>query len=163
MVFTHDTEVALAFAAALVNTDVNADSDVDGLPDVAALDALMGEWTWTGSRTHDDRELEQVRELRPRLRAMWESDKDEVVLIANDLLTEFHALPSWSSTTSGITTCMPHPVTRRWPPGWQSKPRWPSSTWFAPTNSTDSGSAGTSTAAMSWSTSRATDPSGTAT
>jgi predicted RNA-binding Zn ribbon-like protein len=93
VVFTHDTEVALAFAAALVNTDVNADSDVDRLPDVAALDDLMSGWTWTGTRTHDDRELQQVRELRPRLRTMWESDKDEVVVIANNLLTEFHALP----------------------------------------------------------------------
>src|ERR1700712_5557815 len=93
MLFAHDTEVSLAFAAVLVNTDINADSDVDALPDVAALDALISSWNWTGSRTHDEVELREVRELRPRLRKIWESNKDEVVVIANDLLLEFHALP----------------------------------------------------------------------
>ena len=38
MDFTHDTEVALNAAAALVNT---AGSDGDRLPDVAALDAFF--------------------------------------------------------------------------------------------------------------------------
>ena len=64
MLFTHDTEVALAFAVALVNTD----SDVDELTDVATLDDLFSRWNWTGSRTHDEAELREVRQLRPRLR-----------------------------------------------------------------------------------------------
>jgi predicted RNA-binding Zn ribbon-like protein len=89
VLFTHDTEVALAFAVALVNTD----SDVDTLVDVAALDDLVSSWDWTGSRTHDDAELREVRRLRPRLRKIWESDKDGVATIANGLLAEFHALP----------------------------------------------------------------------
>jgi predicted RNA-binding Zn ribbon-like protein len=89
VLFTHDTELALAFAVALVNTD----GDVDGLTDVAALDDLVSTWNWTGSRTHDEAELREVRELRPRLRMIWESDKDGVATIANDLLAEFHALP----------------------------------------------------------------------
>ena len=93
MLFAHDTEVSLAFAATLVNTDVNAGSDIDQLPDVAALDELMSSWNWTGSRTHDAAELQAVRELRPRLRKIWESDKDEVVVLANGLLLEFQALP----------------------------------------------------------------------
>ena len=38
MIFAHDTEVALAAAAALVNT---ADGDDEHLPDVAALDEFV--------------------------------------------------------------------------------------------------------------------------
>ena len=89
MLFTHDTDVGLAFAAALVNTD----GDVDELTDLAALDDLVSTWKWTGSRTHDETELREVRQLRPRLRMVWESDKDGVATIANGFLAEFHALP----------------------------------------------------------------------
>ena len=89
MLFAHDTEVALAFAVELINTD----GDTDALPDVAALDALVSSWNWTGSRAHDEAELHQVRQLRPRLRRIWESEEDEVVAIANGLLAEFKALP----------------------------------------------------------------------
>src|SRR4051794_7704828 len=89
MLFTHDTELALGAAVALVNTD----SDAEGLPDTKALDDFVATWNWTGSRTHDDRELREVRRLRPRLRRVWESDKDGAVAITNSLLAEFHALP----------------------------------------------------------------------
>ena len=89
MLFTHDTEVALAGAVALINTD----GDAEALPDTAALDDFISTWNWTGSRTHDEEELREVRQLRPRLRAAWESDKDGVVVIANGLLSEFRALP----------------------------------------------------------------------
>ena len=89
MLFTHDTELALGFAVALVNTD----GDTDELTDVEALDELVSTWSWTGSRTHDEAELREVRRLRPRLRTIWESDKDGVAAIVNDLLAEFHALP----------------------------------------------------------------------
>lgn len=87
--FAHDTEVALAFAVALVNTA----GEVDALPDVAALDQFVSTWNWTGSQARDDAELREVRQLRPRLRKIWESDKDGVVMIANELLAEFRALP----------------------------------------------------------------------
>jgi predicted RNA-binding Zn ribbon-like protein len=89
MLFTHDTEVALAAAAAWVNTK----GTVEQLPDVAALDAFVEEWGWTGSRTHDQAELAAVQDLRPRLRQIWELDKEGVVALVNDLLVEFHALP----------------------------------------------------------------------
>ena len=45
MLFAHDTEVALTAAAALVNTDSASD---EALPDVAALDAFVAAWGWTG-------------------------------------------------------------------------------------------------------------------
>ena len=89
MLFTDDTEVALAAAAAWVNTA----GDVEGLPDPAALDEFVAHWGWTGSRTHDEGELAAVRELRPRLRRVWELDRDGVVALVNQLLVEFRALP----------------------------------------------------------------------
>ena len=89
MVFTHDTELALSAAAAWVNTD----SAGDTMPDVAALDAFVATWGWTGSRTHDAAELVAVKQLRPRLRRLWELDRDGVVGLVNELLAEFRALP----------------------------------------------------------------------
>lgn len=89
MLFTHDTELALAAAAAWINTD----SDNELLPDPAALDAFVEHWGWTGSRERDDAELRAVRALRPRLRRLWELDRDGVVTLVNDVLAEFRALP----------------------------------------------------------------------
>ena len=90
MLFAHDTEVALAAAAALVNT---LDGDDDALTDVAALDAFVQQWGWTGSRRCDAEELAQVRALRPRLRRLWEVDEDGVVEIVNGMLRDARALP----------------------------------------------------------------------
>jgi len=90
VLFAHDTEVALAAAAALVNT---ADGEDDHLPDLAALDEFVRTWGWTGAREHDEAELRAVRDLRPRLRRVWEVGEEEVVEIVNDLLREARALP----------------------------------------------------------------------
>lgn len=89
MTFTHDTEVALTGAAAWVNTD----DETDAIPDIAALDAFVSAWGWTGSRTHDEAELLAVKALRPRLRRLWALDKDRLVEVVNELLAEFRALP----------------------------------------------------------------------
>jgi predicted RNA-binding Zn ribbon-like protein len=90
VLFAHDTEVALAAAAALVNTD---SPDGEQLPDVEALEAFVREWGWTGSRRRDRDELDEVRALRPRLRRFWELDVDGVAELVNTLLREAHALP----------------------------------------------------------------------
>ncbi|HEY3010756.1 MAG TPA: CGNR zinc finger domain-containing protein [Micromonosporaceae bacterium] len=90
MLFAHDTEVALAAAAALVNT---ADGDDELLPDIAALDEFVRVWRWTGRRDRDEAELRAVRDLRPRLRRLWEASEEGVVEIVNDLLREGGALP----------------------------------------------------------------------
>ena len=90
MVFAHDTEEALASAAALVNT---AGRGAERLPDLAALDRFLSDYGWTGSREHSAAELRSVHELRPRLRRIWEGDEDEVVSIVNTLLRESQALP----------------------------------------------------------------------
>lgn len=89
MIFAHDTEVALTAAAALVNTD----GDTEELIDATALDAFVTRTGWTGSRTHDAAELEAVRALRPRLRALWNADEDTAVETVNAMLRETRALP----------------------------------------------------------------------
>jgi predicted RNA-binding Zn ribbon-like protein len=88
--FAHDTEEALVAATALINTD-----DIDGerLPDVAALDAFLRKYGWTGRHDGTDAELVSVRELRPRLRRLWDTDERGMVDIVNQLLRESHALP----------------------------------------------------------------------
>jgi predicted RNA-binding Zn ribbon-like protein len=90
VLFAHDTEVALASAAALVNT---GRGDTDLLPDVAALDEFVQEWGWTGERTHDQAELDAVRRLRPQLERLWEITEDDAVELVNTLLREANALP----------------------------------------------------------------------
>ena len=89
MLFAHDTEVALTAAAALVNTG----QDTEELPDMAALDRFVAQWRWTGSRTHDQAELNAVRRLRPRLAQLWELPEDGAVALVNALLQEANALP----------------------------------------------------------------------
>jgi predicted RNA-binding Zn ribbon-like protein len=88
LLFAHDTEVALAAAAALVNTEPEGT-----LQTVDDLDRFVATWGWTGSRRHTRAELDAVRELRPRLRQVWHADPDAAVAIVNQLLREAHALP----------------------------------------------------------------------
>jgi predicted RNA-binding Zn ribbon-like protein len=90
VIFAHDTEVALAAAAALVNTGRD---DAEDLPDVAALDEFVAIWQWSGERTHDQAELDAVRRLRPRLERLWEIGEDEAAALVNALLREANALP----------------------------------------------------------------------
>jgi predicted RNA-binding Zn ribbon-like protein len=91
MVFAHDTERALAAAAALVNTG-RAD-DGDQLTTLQELDELVSAWQWSGPRTGDWAELAAVRELRPTLAEFWSADKDSVVEVVNQVLRERRALP----------------------------------------------------------------------
>ena len=90
LLFAHDTEVSLNATAALVNT---ARGGAEELPDVAALDAFVDAWQWTGSRAHDEAELDAVRQLRPRLERLWHMTEDEAVDLVNTLLRDANALP----------------------------------------------------------------------
>jgi predicted RNA-binding Zn ribbon-like protein len=90
VIFAHDTEVALASAAALVNTGRGGQ---ELLGDVAPLDQFVTDWGWTGMRAHDQAELAAVRELRRRLEQLWTMDKDAAVQLVNALLREASALP----------------------------------------------------------------------
>ena len=90
MLFAHDTEMSLNATAELVNT---ARGGEEGLADIAALDAFVEHWRWTGSRTRDQAELDAVRALRPRLARLWEMTEDEAVVLVNALLRDANALP----------------------------------------------------------------------
>src|SRR5947209_18570015 len=90
MLFAHDTEMALAAAAALVNTAADGE---ERLADPAALAAFLDTWEFTGSRVGDDAELAGVRRLRSVLAGIWTADEDEVVAVVNRLLRDGHALP----------------------------------------------------------------------
>src|ERR1700747_2626193 len=81
MIFAHDTEVALASAAALVNTGRGGK---ELLPGLAELDRFVADWGWTGGRAHDQAELDAVRRLRPRLARLW--DPGSVVTAAPALV-----------------------------------------------------------------------------
>jgi predicted RNA-binding Zn ribbon-like protein len=90
MLFAHDTEMSFNGTAALVNTGRGG---AEELPDIAALDAFVEQWGWTGSRAHDQAELDAVRALRPRLAGLWDMTEDDAVRLVNTLLRDANALP----------------------------------------------------------------------
>lgn len=91
MMFAHDTEVALAVAAALVNT---RQPDGDTLAEPAGLTGFLEEHPYTGRIAGDETELEDVRAMRERLREVWDApDRDSVVGLVNTLLEESGARP----------------------------------------------------------------------
>ncbi|MCI4676948.1 CGNR zinc finger domain-containing protein [Candidatus Mycolicibacterium alkanivorans] len=92
MLFSHDTEVTLRAACALVNSD-RADGEQMG--DQPALDAYLNSWGWTGRRDHDEAELESVHKLRRRLGRIWAAADDEVRAVGqiNALLADTKAAP----------------------------------------------------------------------
>ena len=89
MLFAHDTEASLLAAVALVNSA----EEPDTLTSVAALDAFYAEHAYTGSRTHDQAELDEVRALRAPLRTLLTSTRDDAVGIVNRMLAESGAVP----------------------------------------------------------------------
>jgi predicted RNA-binding Zn ribbon-like protein len=90
VLFAHDTEVALAAAAALANTRRETP---DSLRTAADLDAFVRRWEWTGRRSRSREELAAVRALRPTLDRIWQADLDEAVELVNGLLRNAGALP----------------------------------------------------------------------
>ena len=89
MLFTHDTELALLAAVALVNSAEAPDT----LTDVEELKAFLDRHEFTGTRAGDAAELASVRALRPRLRTLMTSDRDTAAGLVNTLLGEERALP----------------------------------------------------------------------
>ncbi|WP_447646540.1 ABATE domain-containing protein [Nocardioides zeae] len=120
MLFAHDTEISLAAAVQLVNTA----EEPDTLATVADLDAHYADYGYTGRHDRTRAELDEVRALRPRLRTLLTSTRDEAVDIVNAMLAEARALPSSRGTTAGTGTCTPStPTGRSWSAS-SSRPRW---------------------------------------
>jgi len=91
MLFSHDTEVSLAAAAALVNT-VGLDGDT--LVTLADFDSYLARNRYSGVICRTPQELESVRVLRPRLRRFWTiKDRDEAAALVNEILEEADARP----------------------------------------------------------------------
>jgi predicted RNA-binding Zn ribbon-like protein len=92
MLFSHDTEITLRAACALINSD-----RVDGeqLGDAAALEAFLDGWGYTGRRDHDGAELTSIHRLRERLGKIWAVADDEVRTVeqVNGLLSDTKAAP----------------------------------------------------------------------
>jgi predicted RNA-binding Zn ribbon-like protein len=74
-------------------TLVNSDGALDELEGIEELDAFYAEHEYTGRRDGDRAELDAVRRLRPRLRALLTSDRDGAVTLVNEMLAEANALP----------------------------------------------------------------------
>jgi predicted RNA-binding Zn ribbon-like protein len=92
MLFSHDTELTLRAASVLVNSDR---VDGEGLADMAALNAYLDGFGWTGRRDHDDAELASVHRLRERLGKIWSAaaDEERTVALVNGLLSDTKAAP----------------------------------------------------------------------
>jgi predicted RNA-binding Zn ribbon-like protein len=89
VLFTHDTEAALLAAVALANSA----EEPDTLTTTGELTAFLDAHEFTGARIGDQAELAGVRDLRPRLRLLLTSDRDDAAELVNLLLGEEHALP----------------------------------------------------------------------
>ena len=91
MLFSHDTEVSLAEAAALVNT---VELDGDTLVTLADLDDFLARHPYSGVIRRTPEEVEFVRALRPRLRKFWTvAGRDEAAALVNEILDEADARP----------------------------------------------------------------------
>jgi predicted RNA-binding Zn ribbon-like protein len=89
MVFAYDSEMALQSAVELVNSD----DEPDTLTTVAALDDYFARWRYTGRHERTRAELDEVRALRPRLRALLLAERDEAVTLVNAILAEVTLRP----------------------------------------------------------------------
>jgi len=89
VVFAHDTELSLLAAVALANSALEPDT----MTTVEDLDAFFVEHEYTGSHRHDRKELDEVRALRPALRTLLTSDRDDTVAQVNRMLANASALP----------------------------------------------------------------------
>lgn len=89
MVFVYDSEIALRAGVELVNSA----SDPDTLTSVADLDEFYARWRFTGRHERTRAELDAVRALRPRLRALLTADRDHAVALVNGLLAEVTLRP----------------------------------------------------------------------
>lgn len=93
MVFAHDTTAALLLAADLVNSDE--------LTDVGALEAFLDKHLVEPRRRAAAADLDAVRALRPRLRAIWAATSPEPLAeLINGLLRDSGARP-WLTDHGG--------------------------------------------------------------
>jgi predicted RNA-binding Zn ribbon-like protein len=89
VLFAHDTTLALQAAVTLVNSE----DDPDTLTAVADLDRIWDDYGYSGRHDRTRAELDAVRALRPRLRALLTAGRDEAAALVNQMLSEAQAVP----------------------------------------------------------------------
>jgi len=89
VVFTHDTDLALQAAVTLVNSA----EEPDTLTTVPELDQVWDDYGYSGRHERSRAELEAVRAIRPRLRALLTADRAVAVDLVNEMLSEARAVP----------------------------------------------------------------------
>jgi predicted RNA-binding Zn ribbon-like protein len=89
VVFAHDTEMALQAAAWLANSA----EDPDTLTSLDELRAHLVEFDYSVPRAATRVDLEEIRALRPRLRAMLTAERDDAAALVNETLRQAHACP----------------------------------------------------------------------
>jgi predicted RNA-binding Zn ribbon-like protein len=92
VVFIHDTKRTLMMVVDLVNTLPGHDGD-DRMRTVADLDAFLVANPYTGSVERSAATVAAVRDVRARLRELWEVDRAGAVPHVNGMLADGRALP----------------------------------------------------------------------
>jgi predicted RNA-binding Zn ribbon-like protein len=91
--FDHYKAEGASLAADLVNS-LGSPSGNEHLPDTDALEAFLETHGVEAPARLSDRDLDEVRTLRGRIRAIFEAgDEDDTVRLVNDLLTAAAATP----------------------------------------------------------------------
>jgi predicted RNA-binding Zn ribbon-like protein len=94
VVFIHDTRMALGATVDLVNTlPETATEEGDRLATTADLQRYLEDHPYTGRLTGDRAELDAVRDIRARLYALWQVDREAAVPLVNAMLRDGQALP----------------------------------------------------------------------
>lgn len=94
MVFIHDTRESLRATSALVNTLPRTGAGTaDTLSEQSDLEAYLTDFAFTGAIVRDDAELQALRGIRPRLRALWDLGRDDAVPHVNAMLRDGRAQP----------------------------------------------------------------------
>jgi predicted RNA-binding Zn ribbon-like protein len=89
VVFAYDTELSLQAAVVLANTAEPPDT----LETIEELDDFYTGFAYTGGHERTKAELDAVRKIRPRLRALFTADRDDAVVMVNEMLASAKALP----------------------------------------------------------------------
>ena len=92
MVFIHDTARSLVAIVDLVNTLPGHD-DPDRLTTLADLDVYLEANPYTGRIRRTQAELDAIRDIRPRVRQLWDVGRDDAVPLVNAMLRDGGALP----------------------------------------------------------------------
>src|SRR4029077_4052838 len=106
MIFSHDTELTLRAACVLVNSD-----RVEGeqLGEMAALNAYLDGFGWTGRRDHHAAELASIHRLRDRTLPSWRASTGYVIGSARSGTRR----TTRSARSARSTRCSATPMRRR--------------------------------------------------